>query len=138
MLKTPTVTLAEKNSQKKNFTFHLSPRIGASTAGCNPPLIPSIALCCFVFEAVPSLLAMLSCHFLLGRPLDLFPLLDCHSVQRLVHLLSVDLAICLSHFHFCFSVHSMMSIVFVLFLISLSRVFLSCSFRFNIFFSITL
>ena len=31
---------------------------------------------------------MSSCHLLLGRPLDLFPLLGCHSVHRFVHLLS--------------------------------------------------
>ena len=45
---------------------------------------------------------MSSCHLLLGRPLDLFPLLGCHSVQRLVHLLSFILAICPAHLHFCF------------------------------------
>ena len=37
---------------------------------------------------VPSFSVMSSCHLLLGRPLDLFPLLGCHSVHRLVHLLS--------------------------------------------------
>ena len=36
---------------------------------------------------------MSSCHLLLGRPLDLFPLLGCHSVQCLVHQLSFFLAI---------------------------------------------
>ena len=62
----------------------------------------------------PSLLYHLAI-FLHGRPLDLFPLLGCHSVQRLVHLLSFILAICPTHLHFCFSVYSVMSIIFVLF-----------------------
>ena len=47
----------------------------------------------FLFQVVPSFLAMLSCHLLLGRRLDLFPLLGCHSVQRLDLLLSFILAI---------------------------------------------
>ena len=55
---------------------------------------------------------MSSCCHLLGRPLDLFPLLGCHSVQRLVHLLSFILAICPARFHFCYSVHSIVSVVF--------------------------
>ena len=67
---------------------------------------------------VPSFSVMSSCHLLLGRPLDLFPLLGCHSVQHLVHLLSFILAICPAHYHFCFSVYSMTSIIFVLFLTS--------------------
>ena len=80
---------------------------------------------------------MSSCHLLLGRPLDLFPLPGCHSVQRLVHLLSFILAVCPAHLHFCFSVYSIMSVIFVLFLIS-EHGNLSCSFRFNIYFSIAL
>ena len=36
----------------------------------------------------------LPCFLLHGRPLDLFPLLGCHSVQRLVHLLFFILAKC--------------------------------------------
>ena len=60
---------------------------------------------------------MSSCHLLLGRPLDLFPLLGCHSVQCFVHLLSFILAISPAHLHFCSSVYSM-SIISVLFLIS--------------------
>ena len=78
---------------------------------------------------------MSSCHLLLGRPLDLFPLLGCHSVHRLVHLLSFNLAIWPAHFHFCFSVYSMISMIFVLFLISAHGI-LSFSFRSNIFLSI--
>ena len=77
---------------------------------------------------------MSSCHLLLGRPLDLFPLLGCHSVHRLVHLLSFNLAIWPAHFHFCFSVYSMISMIFVLFLISAHGI-LSFSFRSNIFHS---
>ena len=98
--------------------FHLSPRLFPSTAGCSPPSMSSIVLClllsCFIFhlgfvhplhdvalhqclplssvafliQVVPSFLVKSSCHLLLGHPLDLFPLLGCHSVQRLVHLLS--------------------------------------------------
>ena len=80
---------------------------------------------------------MSSCHLLLGRPLDLFRLLGCHSVHRLVHLLSFNLAIWPAHFHFCFSVYSMISMIFVLFLISAHGI-LSFSFRSNIFLSIAL
>ena len=70
---------------------------------------------------VPSFFAMSPCHLLLGRLLDLFPLLDCHSVQFLVYLLFFILAICLAQFHFCFSVYSM-SIFFVVSLISEHRI----------------
>ena len=72
---------------------------------------------------------MSSCHLLLGRPLDLFPLLGCHSVHRLVHLLSFNLAIWPAHFHFCFRVYSMISMIFVLFLISalIFVLFLTCN-----------
>ena len=73
---------------------------------------------------------MSSCHLLLGRPLDLFPLLGCHSMHRFVHLLSSSLAIWPAHFHFCFSVYSMISMIFVLFLISKHGI-LSFSFRSN-------
>ena len=58
----------------------------------------------FLFQVVPSFFALSFCHFLLGRPLDLFPLLGCHSVQRLVYLLSFTLAKCPVHLHFCFNV----------------------------------
>ena len=61
---------------------------------------------------------MSSCHLLLGCPLDLFPLLGCCSVQRLVLLLSFILAMCPAHLHFCFGVYSIMSIIFVLLLLS--------------------
>ena len=91
----------------------------------------------FLIQVVPSFSVMSSRHLLLGRPLDVFPLLGCHSVQRLVHLLSFILAIWPAHFHFCFSVYSMISIIFVLFLISEHGI-LSCSFRSNIILSIAL
>ena len=61
----------------------------------------------FLFRVVPSFLAVSSFHLLRGGPLDLFPLLGCHSGQRLVHLLPFILAMCQGHFHFCFSVYSM-------------------------------
>ena len=118
------------------FLFHLSPRLCPSTAGCSPPSVPSIVLClllsCFtfhlgfvhplqdvalhqclplssvacLFQAVPSFLAVSSCHLLLGCPLDLFPLLGCFPMQCLVHLLSFIFARCPAHvhFHFRFSV----------------------------------
>ena len=117
------------------FTFHL---------GFVHPLrdvaspIPSInAFHCllstsFLFQAVPSFLVMSSCHLLLGRPLDLFPLFGCHSVQRLVHLLSFILAVCTAYFHFCFGLYFIMSLIFVLFLIS-EHGTLSCSFKFSFF-----
>ena len=91
----------------------------------------------FLIQVVPSFSVMSSCHLLLGRPLDLFPLLGCHSVHRLVHLLSFNLAIWPAHFHFCFSVYSMILMTFVLFLISEHGI-LSFSFRSNIFLSIAL
>ena len=97
--------------------------------------LQSYSVSAFLFQVVPSFLAMSSCHHLLDRPLDLFPLLGCHSVQRLVHLLSFVLAVCSAHLHFCFSVYSMMSVIFVLFLISEHGI-LSCSFRPNIFLSV--
>ena len=61
---------------------------------------------------VPSFLVLSSCHLLLARPLDLFPPLGCHSVQRLVHLLSFILVICSAHLYFCFSVYSMSLLLF--------------------------
>ena len=91
----------------------------------------------FLIQVVPSFSGMSSCHLLLGRPLVLFPLLGCHSVHRLVHLLSFNLAIWPAHFHFCFSVYSIISMTFVLFLISEHGI-LSFSFRSNIFLSIAL
>ena len=117
------------------LTFHLGfdyPLLGVALHQCLP--LSSVA---FLFQVVPSSLAMSSCHFLLGRPLDLFRLLGCHSVQRLVHLLSFILAICPTHLHFCFSVYSKMAVMFVLVLISEQGV-ISCSFRCNIFLSIAL
>ena len=120
------------------FSFHtsfvhpflLSHKLCPSPAGCSPPSMPSIVICCFSVPGGSLLLAMSPCHLLLGRPLDLFPLLGCHSIQRLVHILSFILAMCLEHLHFCFNVHSIMSNIFVLFLISYYGI-LSCSFRFN-------
>ena len=95
---------------------------------------PSVA---FLIQVVPSLSVMSSCHLLLGRPLDLLPLLGCHSAHRFVHLLSSNLAVWPAHFHFCFSVYSMISMIFVLFLIS-EHGNLSFNFRSNIFLSIAL
>ena len=67
---------------------------------------------------VPSFSTKSSCHLPLGRLLDLFTLLACHCEQRFVHLLSFILAIYPAHFQFCFSVYSIMSIIFVLLVIS--------------------
>ena len=97
--------------------------------------LPLSSVCCFPVPGGSLFLAMSSCHLLHGRPLDLFPLLGCHSVQHMVNLLSFILAICPAHLHFCFSVYSIMSIICVLFLITEHGI-LSCSFRFNMFFSI--
>ena len=85
----------------------------------------------FLFPDVPSF-TMSSCHLLLGHLLDLFPLPGYHSEQRVAHLLSLILTLCPAHFHFCFSVYSMMSIIFVLFLIS-EHGTSSYNFEFNIF-----
>ena len=69
------------------FTFHLGfvhPLQDVALLQC----LPLSSVWFFLIQVTPSFLAMSSCHLLLGRPLDLFPLLGCHSVQRLVHLLS--------------------------------------------------
>ena len=117
------------------FHLSLSPRLFHSLQ--DVALHQCLPLCsvAFLFQVVPSFLAMSSCHLLHGRPLDLFPLLGCYSVQRLVHLFSFILAICPAHFYFCFCLYSIMLIIFVLFLISEHGI-LSCSFRFNIFLSV--
>ena len=81
------------------FTFHLSSF--TSHLGLVHPLqdvalhqcLPLSSVCCFLFQVVLTFPVMSSCQLVLGRPLDLFPLLGCHSVQRLVHLLSFILAI---------------------------------------------
>ena len=74
-----------KNGKRKSFTF-TSPRLSLSTAGISPPSVPSIVLCCF---PVPGS-SLLPCYVVLpsstGLPLDLSPLLGCHSMQRLVHV----------------------------------------------------
>ena len=121
------------------FTFHFSPRLCPSTAGCISPSVLAIVLCLLLSCSrwFPPSCAKSSRHLLLGRPLDLFPLLGCHSVQRLVHLLSINLAICPVHLHFCLSVHSTMSIISVLFPIS-EHGFLSRSFKFNTFLFVAL
>ena len=80
------------------------------------PLLSS-AQCCPA-PVAPSLFIVSSCRLLLGRPLGLFPLLGCHSVHLLVHLMSFILAICPAHFHSYFRMYSMTSAVIVLFLIS--------------------
>ena len=56
------------------FTFHIGfvhPLQDVALHQCLP--LSSVA---FLSQVVPSFLAMLSCHLLLGRPLDLFPPLD--------------------------------------------------------------
>ena len=69
------------------FTFHLGfVHLLQDVALHQCPPLPSV--CCFLFQVGPSFLVMLSCHLLHGRPLDLFPLLGCRSVQRVVYLLS--------------------------------------------------
>ena len=98
-----------------NLTFHLPVFVHPLQDVALQHCLLSVA---FLFQVVPSFLVMSSCHLLLGRPLDLFPLLGCHLVQRLVHLLSFILAICPAHLHFCFSVYSIMSVIFIVFLIS--------------------
>ena len=77
--------------------------------------LPLSSVCCF---PVPGG-SLLPCYAVLPTSAwssDPFPVLGCHSVQRLVHPLSFILAVCPAHLHFCFSVYSM-SIIFVLFLI---------------------
>ena len=112
------------------FTFQLGfvhPLQDVSLHQC----LPLSSVCCFPVPGGSLLPFMSSCCLLHGRPLDLFPLFDCHSVQRLVHLLSFILAICPAHLHFCFSVDSIMSLIFFSFLISEHGI-LSCGFRFRV------
>ena len=95
--------------------FPVSPLTSALSIHCmNVALYQCLPLSsvAFLFQVVPSFLVMSSCHLLLGRPLDLFPLLGCHSAQRWVRLLSFTFAVCAAHLHFCFSVYSIMSIMF--------------------------
>ena len=120
------------------FTFHLGfvhPLQDVALHKC----LPLYSVCCFPVPSGSHLPCMSSCHLLLNSPLDLFPLLGCHSVQRLVQLLSFILAIivCPAHLHVCFSVYSIMLIIYVLFLISEHGI-ISRSFKFNIFLSIAL
>ena len=92
----------------------------------------------FLFEVVASFPVMSSCRLLLGCPLDPFPLLGCHSVQCLVHLLSFILAIIMSGpsplLFLCVFYNASYP---DLFLISEHGI-LSCSLRPNIFLSIAL
>ena len=104
------------------FTFHLGfvhPLQDVALHQCLP--MPSV--CCFPVTGgslLPSFVVLQSsawsgkCTFdpyeyydiwiyVLGRPFDLFPLLGCHSVQRLVNLLSFILAMCPSYLNFCLS-----------------------------------
>ena len=80
---------------------------------------------------------MSSLHLVGGLPLYLFPVLGCHSVHLLVHLLSCVLARCPAHFHFNFSTFSTISAVPVCFLISMF-VILSCNLIPSILLSIAL
>ena len=81
------------------------------------PSMPSIVISLLLSGSMRFPPSLSSRHLLLRPPppppptLDLFPLFGCHSVQRLVHLLSFILAMCPAHLHFCFSVYSMRSII---------------------------
>ena len=91
------------------FIFHLGfvhPLQDVALHQC----LPLSSVCWFAVSG-SSLLVMSFCHLLFGHPLDLFPVLGCHSVQRFVHLLSFILALCPAHLHFCLSVYSEMSII---------------------------
>ena len=73
------------------FTFHIGfvrPLEDVALHQC----LPSSFVYCFFFfclRVVPSFFAMSSCHLLLGHPLDLFLLLGCHAVQRLILYLTL-------------------------------------------------
>ena len=110
-----------------------SPRLCLSTAGNSPPTVSSIVFCLLLFLSrwfPPSLLCCLAIFCMAVLLISSVPLVAT-LCQRLLHLLSFILAICPSHLHFCFSVYSVMSIIFVLFLISEHGI-LSCSFRPNL------
>ena len=106
--------------------FHLSPRLCPSTAECGPPSMPSV--CCF---PVPGG-SLLPCYVVLpsstwpsprSLPSPWLPLCAAFSPPIVLHSCYMS-----GHLHFCFSVYSIMSIIFVLFLISEHGI-LSCSFR---------
>ena len=121
-----------------------SPRLCPSTAECNPPSMSSIVFClllsCFTFhldfvhplqnvalhQCLPSHLLLSCCRWFLPKlycRLAIFFL-----VVPLIPSLSLDATLCNAeptyyttcpaHFRFCFSVNSIMSFIFVLFLIS--------------------
>ena len=59
------------------FTFHpgfVHPLQDVSLHHC----LPLSSVSCFPNPGVPSFSVMSPCHLMLGRPLDLFPLLGCH------------------------------------------------------------
>ena len=128
---------SEENN--RNVEQSSTPRLCPATAGCSPLSMLSIVLCLLrsCSKWFPPASAMSSCPLLLDCRIDLFLSLVTHSMQRLDQLLSFILAICLASFYFRFIVFSVMSIIFVLFLISEHSIS-SCIFRYNIFLSIAL
>ena len=76
--------------------------------------LPLSSVCCLPNPGCSLLLCYVVLPYSAWSPLDLFPLLGCQSVQRLVHLLSFILAIWPANFHVCFSVYSMMLVIFVI------------------------
>ena len=102
--------------------------------------LPLSSVCCFPIPGG----SLLLCYVILpssawssSRPLPSPWLPLCASLCPPIVLSSVAIYIWLAHFHFCFSVYSMISMIFVLFLISEHGI-LSFSFRSNIFLSIAL
>ena len=110
------------------------------TAGCNPPSMSSIAFCLLLSCSrwfPPSLVCRLAIFCLVVLSISsLFLVATLCSVLSTYCLLFLIL-LCPAHLHFCFSVYFIMSIIFVLFLISEHGI-LSCSFRPNILFSVAL
>ena len=131
---------SEPRISKQHFSFHISPRLCPSTTGCSPPSMPSIDVCLLLFYSrwFPSSLLCRLVIFSMVVPLI-------SSLSLVATLCSVWSTYCPSFllyvwpifFQFCFSVFSVMSNIFVPYLISQHGT-LSCCFKFNIFLSIAL
>ena len=87
-----------------DLSLHFTRPRSVHCQDAGPPSMPSIVVCLMLScsRLFLPFFVMSPYHVLLRFPFDIFPLLDCHSVQRLVHLLSFILARLFSSFPFLF------------------------------------